>query len=119
VHGGQIDVIGVHMIGTLPGEFADCCIGRNSNAGRLRSDDGVLAVRLVPHRDYRRTALGSHHASAQLRLGLMGEAVSHANREFLKQEHDYWWGGPPVPRGSPRTRWCDRKISPRQNKGAG
>ncbi len=43
---------------------------------------GVFAVRFVPDRNNLDAFLRGHHAGAQLRLRLMGEAVADAERVF-------------------------------------
>jgi len=83
----QIDVIGIHMVGMLPGKFPDGGIGGGFTLAGSETDDQVLAIRLIPDGDHGDTGLGGrpggHDASCQLRLGLMREAVSHSNRELL------------------------------------
>jgi hypothetical protein len=48
----------------------------------------VLAIRLIPDRDYGDAALRRHHASLQLGLGLVREAVPYAEGKFFQGEHD-------------------------------
>ena len=81
--GAQVDVIGVHVVGMFPAQFADGGIGGSLHAAGFGTDDEVLAIRLVPDGDHGDTGLFGHDASCQLRLSLMREAVSHSNRELL------------------------------------
>ena len=83
IDGAQVDVIGIHVVGMFPAEFTDGRIGGGPHAGRFGTDDEVLAIRFVPDGDHGDAGLPGHDASCQLRLGLMGEAVSHSNRELL------------------------------------
>ena len=52
VHGAQVDVIGVHVVGMFPAQFADGRIGGGPHAAGFGSDDQVLAIRFVPDGDH-------------------------------------------------------------------
>ena len=88
VHGFEADVVGVHVIGLLPAQFAHRGVGGRPHAGRRGADGGVLAVRLVPDRDDLGALFGGQHAGAQLRLGLVREPVADADRVFRQRQHD-------------------------------
>ena len=88
VHGAQADVIGVHVVGLRPAQFGHRGVGRGAHAGGLRSDDVVLAVRLVPNGDdFRARAPRGQHAGPQLRNGLVRETVSHSEGKSVDGQH--------------------------------
>src|ERR1019366_5054127 len=88
VHGAQVDVIGVHVVGLLPARLPHRFIGGGAHAGGLRAHDAVLAIGFVPHGDYGDAAGRRHYASLQLGLGLVRETVSYAEGEFFQGKHD-------------------------------
>src|ERR1035437_2934421 len=87
VHRGEVDVVRVHVVGLPPVRLPNGGVGRQADAGRLRPDDSVLAVGLVPDRDDGEAALRGHDARLQLGARLLPEPVAHAERELAKAEH--------------------------------
>ena len=89
VHGFETDMVGIHVVRAIPGQFLHGFFSRRAHACRMRADDGVLAVGLVPHGHDIDPLTGRLHASAQLGFGLPGEPVTHAEGEFsqLKRVH--------------------------------
>ena len=88
VHGAEVDVIGIHVIGLLPAGLPHRLIGGGAHAGGFRAHDAVLAIRFVPDRDYGDAAVRRHHASLQLGLGLVRETVAYTEGEFFQGKHD-------------------------------
>jgi hypothetical protein len=95
VHGLQIDVIGIHMIGRGPTQLPDCGIRGRANRARVGTDKHVFPVRLVPHRNHITTLILGQDTGAQLRLGLMRETVADTNGVFGKLEHEQFSGVEP------------------------
>src|SRR5579863_5789555 len=76
----QGDVVGVAEVGKLPAEGGDGLVGGAAHRARLRTDDQVFAVRLVPDGNDL-NALGERLAAGfELGLGLVGEAVAGSDR---------------------------------------
>src|ERR1035441_7336720 len=65
VHGTEVDVIGIHVVRVFPARQPHRLFGCGAHAGGLRAHDAVLAIRLVPDRDYGDAAGRRHHASLQ------------------------------------------------------
>ena len=78
IHRFEPDVVGVHVIRLLPAEFPDCRIRGGAGAGRFGTDDGVLAVGLIPDRNDIHALFCGHHACGQLGPALMCKTVTHA-----------------------------------------
>src|SRR5277367_2355027 len=69
-----------------PAELAHGAVGCGTNGLGLRTHDVVLAVGFVPHRDHGdATALGQT-AGFELRLGLVGKTIAHAERILAEFE---------------------------------
>ena len=79
----QIDVIGVHVVGTRPSKGLDRCVSGVTHSERLSADREVFPVGLVPSRDYRDSAVSGKHTCLQLWLRLVGEAIPDAKRVFF------------------------------------
>ena len=86
VHGGEVDVIGIHSVGGLPAERGDGAIGLSADTGRLCADDHVLAIALVPDRGDHHAGGCGHRAGVQLCLALLCETVTYAERESTQDE---------------------------------
>src|SRR5690606_35069611 len=69
--GVHADVIRVDMPWLLPAELLDGGPRRLEHAGGIRSDEGVLPMRLVPHGHHVTTQLGELLECAQLMLRLL------------------------------------------------
>src|ERR1035437_8469283 len=87
VHGTQVDVIGVHVVRLFPARLPHRLIGGGAHAGGLRAHDAMPAIGFVPDGDYGDAAGRSHHASLQLRLGLVRETVPDTEGEFFQGKH--------------------------------
>jgi hypothetical protein len=86
VYGAEIDVVGIHVIGLGPAEFVDGGVCGGTNTIRLRSDNVVLAVGLVPDGDHVNAALGGHPAGVELRFSLVCKPIPDADRVFGKNQ---------------------------------
>ena len=82
VHGFEADMVGVHVPGFFPAEFADGLVRRGAHAGGFGADDGVLAVGFVPDGSDFDALLRRQDAGLQLGLGLMRKTVAHAKGKF-------------------------------------
>src|SRR5579863_8568030 len=82
VYGLQVDVIRIHVIRQLPAQFPRSVISRRAHAAGLRTNDVVLAVRLIPDWNNGYARRRRHPAGFQLRLGLMRETVAYTKRVF-------------------------------------
>ncbi len=88
VHGGEVDMVGVAKVGELPAKFRDRGIGCGADLRRLRTDDRMFPIGLVPHRNYIHARLGSDSARFELSFSLVRKSIAHANRESVKYRHD-------------------------------
>jgi hypothetical protein len=79
VYSRQVDMIGIAIIRQLPAEVRDRGIGCGANGRRLRTDDQVLAVGLVPHWNHIHTGLAREDACFKLSLSLMRESIAHTD----------------------------------------
>ncbi len=78
------DVVGIHMVRQLPAKRVHRCVSSLARRKRLRTDDGMFAIRLVPH-GYNFNPAGERiEAGLQLRLCLMCKAVAGSNGIFMK-----------------------------------
>src|SRR6202041_2133988 len=84
--GFRIDMVGVAEIGQLPVERLDRGIGSNADRARLRSDDGVLAIRLIPDRDYLDSVFEGLYTCQQLCFCLMRKSVPGPNRILVERQ---------------------------------
>ncbi len=87
VHGAEIDVVGVHVVGKGPAERAYRGIGGAADGARFTAHDQVLAIGFIPDRNHVHPAGGSHAAGLELGFGLVGEAVAHTERVFFQRKH--------------------------------
>src|SRR5690242_17760813 len=89
----QPHMIGIDKVRPLPAQQLNRCIGLMANRGRLRADDVVFAIRLVPDRRHLYAALQRLHTRAQLGWSLTSKSIARANRIFRKREtrsrHDF------------------------------
>ena len=88
VHGAEVDVVGIHVIGLRPAGLPHGLVGGGAHAGGFRADDAVLAIRFVPDGDDGDAAVRRHRAGLQLGLGLVRETVPYADGEFFQGKHD-------------------------------
>ena len=79
-------MVGVAEVGQLPAERLDGGIRGLARRSGLGADDGVLAVRLVPHGNDLDAAVERLYAGLQLRLGLVSEAVAGSDGIFVKHQ---------------------------------
>src|SRR6516162_7112979 len=70
----------------FPAQCADGLFGGDADAGRLGADYIMLAIRLVPDRDYRQAEGGGLSTGFKLRLGLKGETGGDPQRELSEFE---------------------------------
>ena len=77
LHSLQIDVVCVQKIGLVPPKFLHCSIRGRARLGWLRADDGVLAVRFVPHRDHLYPCLLRENACRKLGFRLVSKTVAY------------------------------------------
>ena len=75
------DMIGIDKPGVGPVPRGHGCRGRLPHTRRLAADEGMFPVRLVPHRCHHHPLGGEAFKGGQLGLGLMGEAIPHADRK--------------------------------------
>src|SRR6202789_2180765 len=80
----EVDMVRIQKVRLLPLQFPYSRIRSLPRLARLRADDHVLAIGLVPNRHNFYTRLPRQHTSLQLRLRLMCEAVPHTHRKFRK-----------------------------------
>ena len=79
LHRLQVDVVRVEKVRLAPAHLLHCHVRRGARLHRLGANDGVLAVRLVPHRNDLNARVSGLHACGKLGLRLVGKAVAHAN----------------------------------------
>ena len=82
----EADVVGVHMVRFFPVERLHRVVRFRAQARRLRADEGVFAIGLVPDGNEFCAEFRGEHARAQLGFALMRETVAHAKREFTEGE---------------------------------
>lgn len=77
-HRLQIDVVRIQKIRLGPAKLLDRGIGGSTRLARLRSNNHVLTVRLVPHRNHLNPGIGGQNTRRKLRLCLMRKPIPHA-----------------------------------------
>jgi len=73
VHRLQVDVVGVEKEGLAPAHILHCHVRRVARLHRLGADNGVLAVRLVPHRNDFHARVGGQKTCGKLGLRLVAK----------------------------------------------
>src|ERR1700709_944324 len=77
-------MVRIQKISPRPPAFLHRRICLTPGLARLRTDNRMFSVRLIPYRRHFDPGLGSHHTSCKLRLGLMSKSIAHAHRKFWK-----------------------------------
>ena len=85
VHRFSPDMIGIHVPGSFPTELCHRVLCRGSNFGRFRTDDQMLAVGFVPHRDDLDSERLGQDTAAQLGFRFPAESVAHPQRIFSER----------------------------------
>ena len=87
IHVVETDVIGVDVVGRAPSERRRGGVRLAAHVGRVRADQGVLPVRLVPDRRDLHASLPRQEEGAELRLALTPEAIPEPHRVFPDSSH--------------------------------
>ena len=78
-------MVSIHVKRFFPAQRLNSCICLGAQTGGLGTDEGVLAIGFIPHRNEFRAQLGSQNASLQLCPPLMPKAVAHTKGKFTKR----------------------------------
>ena len=85
-------MVSIHVIGIFPAQRLHRRISFGTQTGRLRADEGVLAVGFVPDRNEGRAKCLSLNAGLELRPALPAKTVAQTERKFVqsqKRVHKY------------------------------
>lgn len=74
----ECNVIGIHMVGTLPAQSSDGGIGFGPNAVGRSADDTVLAVGFIPNWSHVNTRSIGGGDCRELCFPLSGKTVAHS-----------------------------------------
>ena len=81
-------MVGVHVPAVFPAFCADCSLCCVEDALRLRTNEGVLAVGLVPHGRDDNTLGFEFLEGLELSFSLMCEAVTDTKGKSFESEHE-------------------------------
>src|SRR5690554_2375878 len=83
---GEIDMISIYKIGSVPPQLTHCSIGFYSGPRRLRMNYIMFTIRLIPNRSNIYSLRCCFHYCSELRFSLMVKTIPYSKAE-LSQFH--------------------------------